>query len=171
MSVQGLTSGYGILRSLFSSSAGAPATSATPADSTTSTTAAALSPRDQFRSDLQALFSAVQQGDMTGAQTALQAITSDVTAAQPNGQSGPGKKSSPTSDFQALIDAVNSGDANAAQTALAKLQSDIAAQGGRHHHHHHGGGVSSQSAGSNSSASSSQAQAASTTSDPDGDGR
>ena len=83
MSVQGLASGYTILQSLFSSTAPTAADSSTSATVTPTPT---LSPVDQFKSDLQALFSAVQQGDMTGAQSALQAITNDVNAAQAGGQ-------------------------------------------------------------------------------------
>jgi len=167
MSVQGLASGYTILQSLFSSTA---PTAADASTSATVTPTPTLSPVDQFKSDLQALFSAVQQGDMTGAQSALQAITNDVNAAQAGGQNGYGKQASPASDFQALIDAVTSGDTTGAQAALTKLQSDMAAVGGRHHHHHGGGWWNSGASGSVSGSSVSTAVAPSTDTDGDGDG-
>lgn len=56
MSIQGLTSGYSILQSLFSQSAASSTAPTATTDATTATAATALSPQDQFKNDLQALF-------------------------------------------------------------------------------------------------------------------
>ena len=135
---------------------------------------------DAFRGDFASLLSAVQSGDMTGAQSALQTLESD----QPStpavyGPSGASSTSSPvSSDLSSLFSAVKAGDLNAAQSALDQFRTDVtakfqsAAQGadpngqsgqevrGHHHHHHHGGGglaslVSSALDGSSSSSDSS----------------
>jgi len=65
-SVQGLWSAYGMLQPFLGSSRTAGGSAAAP------NSAPAASPGDLFRSDIQALFSAIQSGDMTLAQTALQ---------------------------------------------------------------------------------------------------
>jgi len=143
-SVLGLTSGYGVLQSLLGSSQ---SNGAGAASGSTGTSAAAstLSPRDQFTSDIQALFGAVQAGDMSAAQTALQSLETDLTGGSSSGIAATSSTSSISTDWQALIKSVNAGDASGAKSALAKLQADFASVGAshHHHHHHHGGATSS----------------------------
>ena len=109
-------------------------------------------PKDAFKSDFAALFSAVQSGDMTSAQQALTQLQADQqavygpaspsssssttsTASSPNGSGSPVQN-----DLQSLISAVQAGDPAAAQKALSTLQGDLKSLGGGHHHHHHHGG-------------------------------
>ena len=115
--------------------------------------------RDQFRSDIKALFDAVKSGDMTAAQKAAQQLEADNASLYGNGAPTNGNaNATPTNtrdaDMQALLDAVKSGNADDAKKALDKLQADRAAErqqggSGGHHHHHHG--ASSSSASSSSS--------------------
>lgn len=172
--VQGLTSGDSILRSLLASQVGAGAAVGVSA-ATAAGTSSTLSPRDQFKSDMQSLISAVKSGDMTGAQTALKALQSDASTAQASGGAVPysagSTSSSPTDDFQALINAVKSGDTTGAQNALAKLQDDMSAVGGgHHHHHHHHGGASSATAAGATTTDTATTTAGAVNGDTDGDG-
>jgi hypothetical protein len=111
-------------------------------------------PKDAFKSDFAALFSAVQSGDMTSAQQALTQLQADQQAvygpASPSGSASATTATSSTNssgspvqnDLQSLISAVKAGDPAAAQKALSTLQGDLKALGGGHHHHHHHGGGS-----------------------------
>jgi hypothetical protein len=111
------------------------ASAATPASTTPG------NGRDTFRSDFSALVSAVQSGDMSGAQSALTALQSDRAAMGAQGGRGPGQDSSKMSnDLAALVQAVQSGDVAGAQKALQTIQSNMQAHHG-HHHHSHGGAM------------------------------
>jgi soluble cytochrome b562 len=115
----------------------------------------------QVRQGFKNLASALQSGDLTGAQqafTALQQLLPNSSAGNQtqNGQQGSGQKTFAT-DFQALGQALKSGNLTDAQTALSKLQQDMQSVQGHHHHHgHHHGSASTQSTGSPTSNSSAQ---------------
>ena len=87
--------------------------------------------------DFQGLASAVQSGNLSSAQTALNAFQQDIQ----NNSKGPlaAALSDPNSqiskDFQALQKAVQSNDVSGAQSALAALKQDFKSI--HHHHHHH----------------------------------
>lgn len=135
---------------------------------------------DAFHGDFASLLSAIQSGDMTSAQSALQTLQSDLpsTPALYTASGTSASQTSVGSDLSSLFSAVKSGDLSAAQSALDQFKSDVAArfqengqqtngqaaQGsqqvrGHHRHHHHGGGleslVSSALTGSSSSTDSS----------------
>jgi len=92
--------------------------------------------RDTFRSDLSSLVRAVEGGDMSGAQSALSALQSDVT---PTSATYSPASTSPTAtapvvspaedDLQTLFTAVRGGDITGAQAALEKLQVDVRSTG------------------------------------------
>jgi len=92
--------------------------------------------RDTFRSDLSSLVRAVEGGDMSGAQSALSALQSDVT---PTSATYSPASTSPTAtapvvspaqdDLQTLFTAVRGGDIAGAQAALEKLQVDVRSSG------------------------------------------
>jgi len=90
--------------------------------------------RDTLRSDYASLFSAVQSGDMTAAQSALATLQSDLGPLQATASYASPFQSKLAGDLQALETAVQSGDAGAASTALQSLLTDVSS---RHHHHHH----------------------------------
>jgi len=143
---------------------------------------------DAFRSDFGSLLSAIQSGDVTSAQSALQTLQSNLpsTAAV---YTAPGTTSQNpvASDLSSLFSAVKSGDLSAAQSALDQFKADVTAkfqsqaQGadqngqtsqqvhGHHHHHHHSGGgleslVSSALNGSSDSTNGSSTDSSSTVS-------
>jgi DNA-binding FadR family transcriptional regulator len=89
----------------------------------------------QRKTDWQSLASALQSGDLTGAQQAF----SSLQAMQTGGNQGASSTSPISSDFTALGKAIQSGDLNAAQTAFQKLQTDMQTMRAHHHHHHQGG--------------------------------
>jgi DNA-binding FadR family transcriptional regulator len=95
----------------------------------------------QFRQEFNALASALQSGDLSGAQQAFAALQKllpnfSANTQTQNGQPGSGQNTFPT-DFNALGQALQSNDPQKAQEAFAKLQQDIQSIQGRHHHHHH----------------------------------
>lgn len=113
---------------------------------------------DAFHGDFASLLSAIQSGDMTTAQSALQTLQGDLPSAPAlYNASGTSSSSNPISaDLSSLFSAVKSGDLSAAQSALDQFKSDVTAkfqsqpqgadqngQAGKqvhgHHHHHHGG--------------------------------
>jgi hypothetical protein len=95
----------------------------------------------QFRQEFNALASALQSGDLSGAQQAFAALqkllpSSSAGNQTQTGQQGSGQNTFAT-DFNALGQALQSNDLQKAQEAFAKLQQDIQSVQGRHHHHHH----------------------------------
>ena len=103
----------------------------------------------QRQQDVQNLASALQSGDLPGAQTAFAALQKLRPGGQTrNGQQGNSSTSPISRDFSALGNALQSGDIAGAQSAFATLQKDVQSLqhgqggspvGGHHHHHHHGG--------------------------------
>jgi hypothetical protein len=103
----------------------------------------------QRQQDVQNLASALQSGDLTGAQTAFAALQKLRQGQQtPSGQQGNNATNPIRTDFTALGKALQSGDISGAQSAFATLQKDVQSLqqgqggqqvGGHHHHHHHGG--------------------------------
>ena len=123
------------------------------------------SPWKQRAKDFNALQSALQAGDLSGAQEAFAALQKD----QPNSSqaaqasSASSQNSQGAKDFQALQSALSSGDLSGAQQAFASLKQDLQGAGrpGRHHHHH--GGPKTETTPANqasSSASSKKSQGA-----------
>jgi DNA-binding FadR family transcriptional regulator len=106
---------------------------------------------NQWKQDFKQLASALQDGDLAGAQKAFKALQQLQQSNQPGGQSSNGQQASSGNnpiqdDFAALGKALNSGDLNAAQSAFSQLQSDMQAAGpngasggvhSAHHGHHH----------------------------------
>lgn len=103
----------------------------------------------QRQQDVQNLASALQSGDLPGAQTAFAALQKLRPGGQTrNGQQGNSSTSPISRDFSALGNALQSGDIAGAQSAFATLQKDVQSLqhgqggspvGGHHPHHHHGG--------------------------------
>jgi len=129
----------------------------------------------QRKQDFSTLSSALNSGDLQGAQKAFAALQQDQQAIQQNrgaqgadqdGDNDGSKTSSSASqrnqDMTALGSALNSGDLKGAQQALANLQQDMQASRAGHHHHHHGGNAQSASAAATSSTSSAGDNTAST---------
>ena len=112
------------------------------ANSTTSQTQSLWqSRRQQFQQNLQTLGSALQAGDLAGAQqdfqTLLQGLPGSASgvsgsSAASGAQGGPVAK-----DLTALKSALQSGNLSDAQQAYQTLTQDLQAQGAHHHHHHH----------------------------------
>lgn len=145
-------------------------------DQYVSSTAQNLSPAQQVQQDYAQLASALQSGDVTGAQTAYTALQQALGAQTGNSTSpttATGATTDPIlNDFNSLGQALQSGNLSQAQSAFAQLQSDVqsaqqnqtsslqslaqalksAIQG--HHHHgggHHGGGSKTQTTNSSTS--------------------
>jgi hypothetical protein len=100
----------------------------------------------QRQQDFQNLASALQSGDLTGAQTAFAALQKFQQGRQTlSGQQGSTATNPISTDFTALGTALQSGDISGAQSAFATLQKDVQSlqqgQGGQrvagHHHHRH----------------------------------
>lgn len=119
----------------------------------------------QRKQDFAALSSALNSGDLQGAQKAFAALQQDkqsiqqsrgAQGADQDGDNDGSKASSGASqrdqDMTALGNALNSGDLKAAQQAFSNLQQDM--QASRAKHHHHGGNTQSAAAAANSSTSS-----------------
>ena len=106
---------------------------------------------NQWKQDFKQLASALQSGDLAGAQKAYSALQQLQQNNQPGGQSSNGQPASSgnnpiQNDFAALGQALSSGDLAGAQTAFSQLQTDMkaafqnGASGGvesAHHGHHH----------------------------------
>jgi len=127
-----------------------------------------------IRKDLNALGSALQSGDLSGAQTAFSSLQTDFqnrpqppSASGATGSTGSASSTNPIQkDLQAVQTALQSGDVDGAKTAFDKLKTDLQQVRG-HHGHHHGGGkppVSSDSPDSAQSGSSSTSTTSSTSS-------
>lgn len=82
--------------------------------------------RAQFQQAFGQLTSALQSGDISGAQSAYQTLS----------QLGGGNSNSPfASALQQIGNALQSGDLGQAQQALSQLQQQMQAARGHHHHH------------------------------------
>lgn len=109
----------------------------------------------QRQKDFQDLASALQSGNLVGAQKAF----ADLQQLQPNFSAGiqtqngqPGSVQSPlATDFSALGQALQSGDLPKAKDAFAKLLQDMQSVQGHHRHHHHKASASIQSTASTTS--------------------
>ena len=114
---------------------------------------------------MKSLVDSINNGDMTGAKSAFDALQKNRPGAGASSSTGADATSGTSprdQDIAALGKAIESGDADAAKQALAKLRDDGrnaagAAQGtqgaqGAHHHHH---GHKAQAAGASSATSSS----------------
>jgi hypothetical protein len=98
----------------------------------------------QFRQDFQDLASALQSGDLAGAQKAfagLQQLMPNPSAGNQTSTDQQGNGQNPfAADFSAFGKALQSASPNNlsdAQAAFAKLQQDMQSVKGHHHHHHH----------------------------------
>jgi hypothetical protein len=106
----------------------------------------------QRKQDVSQLASALQGGNLSGAQSAFSALQSLNSQGQ-NSTVNSVSTSSNTStsgntistDFASLGQALQSGNISSAQSAFAQLQAAMQAQqsSGHHHHHHHHGGAGS----------------------------
>lgn len=133
-----------------------------------------------FKQSLNALQSALQSGNVSGAQTALAAllknfpqlsISSTTSTTSPSSTDSTGSTSSTTStnavqnDLQSIQSALQSGNVSAAQTSFTQLQTDLKSSKGHHGgHHHHGGGGGASALSSSSTQSSTSASSTSSTS-------
>jgi len=111
--------------------------------------------KQQRTLDLSQLGTALQSGDLAGAQKAFSDLQSTTqgqksTTSSTTGSSS-GKNTTLSDDFSSLSQALQSGNVTDAQTAFAKLQTDMQAQKKGGHHHHGGSGSSSSSSFSGSS--------------------
>jgi len=88
------------------------------------------------------LVTALQSGDLTGAQnpySALQSIfQSNAGTKTASLTSSNGEQNQVSTDFAALGKALQSGNISAAQDAMKKLAQDMQSSQRTHHHHHHG---------------------------------
>lgn len=87
----------------------------------------------QKMEDFKGLAQAVNSGDLTSAQTALDAVTKDIQSDRRIANSG--KSDQINKDLAALGDAIKSGDTDATKQAFTTLAQDL--KGVRHGGHHH----------------------------------
>jgi len=91
--------------------------------------------KDQFKQDMQAIQTALQSGDVAGAQDAF-AKLKDMQQQRESKKGSSNNGSNPMQkDMQSLQDALGSGNLQDAQNAFAQLQTDMKAHGGHHGHH------------------------------------
>jgi hypothetical protein len=123
-------------------------------------------PFRQRQQDFQALGSALQSGDLDGAQKAFAQLQADAPPPPPPGGQPPQSASSSSSssssstadtiknDFQTLADALKSGNLDDAKKAFSQLQDDMKAAKQAHaggHHHRHRAEQSTDAANANAS--------------------
>ena len=108
--------------------------------------------KDQFKQDMQAIQTALQAGDMSGAQDAFSKLQELQQSKQSNKKNG-SSSDAVQSDMKALQSALGSGNVQDAQSAFAQLQTDMKPQGVHHGHHHQSSGTSTQSTDARSGAS------------------
>lgn len=98
---------------------------------------ASLAQSTKTQNDFQQLMQSLQSGDLSGAQAAYAALTSQSTN---SGQSISSRPSSTANtlnaDLTAVGKALQSGDLKAARQAFAQLQQDAQAAAGTRPHHH-----------------------------------
>ena len=132
---------------------------------------------NQWKQEFKLLASALQSGDLAGAQKAFKALQQLLQSNQSGGQSSNEQPATSASnpiqnDFAALGQALSSGNLSAAQSDFSQLQTDMQAAGAsgaqsahhRHHHHHVSSASDSDSSTADQTASTSTAgsQSAST---------
>ncbi len=110
----------------------------------------------QRRQDFKDLASALQSGDLSGAQKAFAAMQQSQPNFSATTQTQNAQQASVqnplAADFSALGKALQSGDLTAAQAAFKQLQLDMQSVGGaRHHHHHHKASATTQNTASTTS--------------------
>jgi ATP/maltotriose-dependent transcriptional regulator MalT len=109
----------------------------------------------QTAQNLNAVGTALQSGDLIGAQSALDTLEQGLSTASASSSATTSAATTATaattqpfadnalanSDYQTLVTAVQSGNVSDAQTAFANLQNAL--KSGKTHggHHHHGGGA------------------------------
>jgi len=105
----------------------------------------------QFRKDFQAIGSALQSGDLTGAEKAFTDLQQLMPNSSTSNQTQNAQQNPFATDMNALSSALSgTGNLNDAQAAYAKLQQDMqSVQGHHHHHHHHKASSTSQSSDQN----------------------
>ena len=108
--------------------------------------AQARSAVQQQSQNFKALSSAIQSGDLSGAQSAFATLLQQIQSASQahGGTSLFGQNSAIGKDFQAIGSALQSGDVSGAQSAMASFKQDLKAA----RHHHHAQGVDSSTASS-----------------------
>ena len=90
----------------------------------------------QRSQDMNALQSALQNGDISAAQTAFATVQKNMPTSGQGSQSGPSSQA-----MQSLQSALQKGDISGAQTAFTSLQSTM--KTGHHHQHHHAAAAAS----------------------------
>jgi len=103
----------------------------------------------KVKDDFQKLKSALDSGDVSGAQDAYATLKQDLPAPKSNSSS-----SQPQTDLQSVGTALSSRDLSGAQKAFAAFQQDVqtARASHAHKHHHHPDADGGQDNGGNSSA-------------------
>jgi hypothetical protein len=103
-------------------------------------------PSNNGAASFKALATALQNGDLSGAQTAFAALQKNRPQRPASAQDKEG--TNPVEqDFNTLQTALQKGDLSAAQQAFSSIQQDFQKMGGaRGHHHHHGGGDATSAA-------------------------
>ena len=135
---------------------------------------------NQWKQEFKLLASALQSGDLAGAQKAFKALQQLLQSNQSGGQSSNEQPATSASnpiqnDFAALGQALSSGNLSSAQSAFSQLQTDMKAAGAngasgaqsahRGHHHRHASSASdsdSSTAASTASTSTTGSQSGST---------
>jgi hypothetical protein len=113
-----------------------------------------------FRQTFNQLVSALNSGNLSGAQQAFSALGQ----LQNSGQSPSPSPNSPLANaLNQIGQALQNGDITGAQQALASLQQ---AQGGHHHHGHHGHGANSSATSQSASTSTTQGDSSSSSTNP-----
>jgi hypothetical protein len=108
----------------------------------------------EIRQDFKELGSALQAGDLSGAQKAFAALQQLLPSSSSGNLTQNGQQNSSgnpfATDLSGVGEALQSGDLKKAQDAFAKLQLDMqAVQGPHHHRHHHKVSASDQGSGQN----------------------
>lgn len=125
----------------------------------------------QFIQDFNAIGSALQSGDVSGAQSALTTFQQSLPGSSTASANQPfGKNSQANTDYQNLTSALQSGHLSGAQQAFASLQKDLQGAGktgkGHGHHHHHGSGTASATSSTSTATTTPATSTSSTTSSP-----
>ena len=90
------------------------------------------------RADFQALSSALQSNDLTGAQQDFASLEKDAPALASAVSSSPAVSgTTPLDSFKALSSSLQTGDLSGAKAAMNALQQNIASDTVMHHGHHH----------------------------------
>ena len=89
-----------------------------------------------WQQDFQALGSALQSGNLSGAQSAFSALTQSGTGGFGGMSAAALQNQTVANDFNALSTALQSGNVADAQKAFATLRQDLSGLGHSHRHHH-----------------------------------